>query len=242
MKKFLIITLLAFVSCFFMTNNMQEEQKENVKDSEEVIVTPTPEVTPTYAEPEIEEEPKEEQKEEPKDEELVKILDYIPDVVIDLKYATEENFTGVVIYESDEALLRYGTVKKLKKVQEELKKLGYKLCIWDAFRPKEAQFKLWEICPNPIYVANPNKGFSKHSRGNTVDITIVSLSGEKVEMPSEFDDFTKKADRDYSDVSKEAGENAKMLEKVMEEAGFKGYAGEWWHYSDEKEYSVFSQD
>ena len=57
-------------------------------------------------------------------------------------------------------------------------------------------------------------------------------------MPSEFDDFTKKADRDYSDVSKEAGENAKMLEKVMEEAGFKGYAGEWWHYSDEKEYPV----
>ena len=193
MKKFLIITLLAFVSCFFMTNNMQEEQKENVKDFEEVVATPTPEVTPTYVEPEI--------KEEPKDEELVKILDYIPDVVIDLKYATEENFTGVVIYESDEALLRYGTMKKLEKAQEELKKLGYKLCIWDAFRPKEAQFKLWEICPNPIYVANPNKGFSKHSRGNTV-------------------------------------ENAKMLEKVMEEAGFKGYAGEWWHYSDEKEYPV----
>ncbi len=103
---------------------------------------------------------------------------------------------------------------------------------------KEAQFKLWEICPNPIYVANPNKGFSKHSRGNTVDITIVSLSGEKVEMPSGFDDFTKKADRDYSDVSKEAGENAKLLEKVMEEAGFEGYAGEWWHYSDEEEYPV----
>lgn len=234
MKKFLIITVLAFVSCFFMTNNMQEETKENVKDFEEVVATPTPEVTPTYVEPEI--------KEEPKDEELVKILDYIPDIVIDLKYATEENFTGVVIYESDEALLRYGTMKKLEKAQEELKKLGYKLCIWDAFRPKEAQFKLWEICPNPIYVANPNKGFSKHSRGNTVDITIVSLSGEKVEMPSGFDDFTKKADRDYSDVSKEAGENAKLLEKVMEEAGFKGYAGEWWHYSDEKEYSVFSQD
>ena len=123
MKKFLIITLLAFVSCFFMTNNMQEEQKENVKDFEEVVATPTPEVTPTYVEPEI--------KEEPKDEELVKILDYIPDVVIDLKYATEENFTGVVIYESDEALLRYGTMKKLEKAQEELKKLGYKLCIWD---------------------------------------------------------------------------------------------------------------
>lgn len=206
MKKFLIIIVVAFISCFFMTNNMQEETNENVKDPEEVIVTPTPEATPTYVEPEIEEESKEEskeeQKEEPKDEELVKILDYIPDVVIDLKYATEENFTGVVIYESDEALLRYGTVKKLEKAQEELKKLGYKLCIWDAFRPKEAQFKLWEICPNPIYVANPNKGFSKHSRGNTVDITIVSLSGEKIEMPSGFDDFTKKADRDYSDVSK----------------------------------------
>ena len=220
MKKFLIITLLAFVSCFFMTNNMQEEQKENVKDSEEVIVTPTPEVTPTYAEPELEEEPKEEQKEEPKDEELVKILDYIPDVVIDLKYATEENFTGVVIYESDEALLRYGTVKKLKKVQEELKKLGYKLCIWDAFRPKEAQFKLWEICPNSIYVANPNKGFSKHSRGDTVDITIVSLSGEKVEI--KFGEIRKEDDTYLvNDMTKDGDVlSVKTLEDIFD--GFVG--------------------
>lgn len=58
MKKFLIITVLAFISCFLMTNNMQEETKENVKEPKEVIVTPTPEVTPTYVEPEIKEEPK----------------------------------------------------------------------------------------------------------------------------------------------------------------------------------------
>ena len=176
--------------------------------------------------------------EEPTDEELVRILDYIPDIIIDLKYATTDNFTGQVIYESDEAYLRYGTVKKLMQVQEAAKIQGYLLVIWDAYRPVEAQFALWEICPDSTYVANPNKGYSKHSRGNTVDISLTTLDGQAVEMPSGFDDFTKLADRNYSDVSQEAGNHSTLLEKMMEEAGFKGYSKEWWHYSDTTDYSV----
>jgi len=174
----------------------------------------------------------------PSDDDLVLILDYIPDMVIDLKYATTDNFTGQVIYENDAAYLRYGTVKKLMQVQEELKALGYKLVLWDGYRPVEAQFKLWEICPDSTYVANPNKGFSKHSRGNTVDITLVTLDGQPVEMPTGFDDFTRKADRDYSDVSEAAAKNSQMLEDIMIKVGFKGYSGEWWHYSDVTEYPV----
>lgn len=175
---------------------------------------------------------------EPSDDEMVQILDYIPDMVIDLKYATTDNFTGQVIYENDDAYLRYGTVKKLMQVQEELKTLGYKLVLWDGYRPVAAQFKLWDICPDSTYVANPNKGFSKHSRGNTVDITLVTLDGQPVEMPTGFDDFTKEADRDYSDVSAIAANNSQMLEDIMTKAGFKGYSGEWWHYSDATEYPV----
>lgn len=175
---------------------------------------------------------------EPSDEDMVLILDYIPDMVIDLKYATIDNFTGQVIYENDDAYLRYGTVKKLMQVQEELKTLGYKLVLWDGYRPVAAQFKLWDICPDSTYVANPNKGFSKHSRGNTVDITIVTLDGQLVEMPTGFDDFTKEADRDYSDVSEAAAKNSQLLEDIMTKAGFKGYSGEWWHYSDTTEYQV----
>lgn len=175
---------------------------------------------------------------EPTDDEMVRVLDYIPDMVIDLKYATTENFTGQVIYDDSDAYLRYGTVKKLMQVQEALKAKGYKLVLWDGYRPVAAQYKLWDICPDSRYVANPNKGFSKHSRGNTVDITIVTLEGQVVEMPTGFDDFTKKADREYSDVSMKAAQNSQMLEDIMIEAGFSGYSGEWWHYSDTTEYPV----
>ena len=172
------------------------------------------------------------------DKTLVRIRDYIPTVLVDLKYATKDNFTGVVIYDFTEPSLRYGTVKKLAKVQEELLASGYSLKIWDAYRPPSAQFKLWEVCPNPVYVANPNKGFSSHSRGNTIDVTLVKADGSAIEMPTGFDDFSKHADRDYSDVSDTAAENAKYLEGLMKKHGFNCYFGEWWHYSDSVAYPV----
>ena len=90
------------------------------------------------------------EKKNPPDGELVRILDYIPDAVIDLRYATTNNFTGTVIYDDNdnEARLCYGTVKKLAKVQNELKEKGYSIIIWDAYRSSEAQYKLWEVCPD----------------------------------------------------------------------------------------------
>ena len=195
---------------------------------------PVPELTiPT--EPVIEETIPES---EPLDSDLVEIQSYIPNVVIDLKYATTDNFTGVIIYDDDVACLRYGTIKKLIKVQRELNDLGYTLVIWDAYRPKEAQFKLWDVCPDGRYVANPHKGFSSHSRGNTIDITIQTLNGEYVEMPTGFDDFSVLADRNYSDVSKTAKNNSLLLENIMKKYGFKPYSAEWWHYSDSISYNV----
>ena len=174
----------------------------------------------------------------PNDDAFVRITDYIPSLAVDLKYAGTDNFTGQVIYESQEAWLRYGTVKKLISVQQELNEMGYGLKLWDGFRPPSAQFKLWEICPDPTYVSNPNNGFSNHSRGNTVDITLVDENGNEIEMPTGFDDFSAKADRDYSDCTAAAAENARMLENIMEKHGFKGYYGEWWHYTDLDSYEV----
>jgi len=175
---------------------------------------------------------------EPADAEFVRIAEYIPDAVIDLKYATADNFTQQVIYDFGEPWLRYGTVKKLMLVQQELKAQGFRLKIWDAFRPPAAQFKLWNICPDPTYVSNPNNGFSSHSRGNTVDITLVYDDGSAVEMPTGFDDFSEKADRDYSDCTAKAAANAKLLEAIMQRCGFKPYYGEWWHYTDTTSYDV----
>lgn len=174
---------------------------------------------------------------EPEDDEYVLVNKYIPDIYVELMYATDNNFTGVRIYDFTDAYLRYGTVKKLANVQKELKEQGYSLKIWDAYRPFEAQQKLWEVYPDPNYVANPANGMKKHNLGGTVDITMVAADGSVISMPTEFDDFSLKADRDYSDIEdEEAVKNVMILQNAMENNGFTGYQGEWWDYSDTVEY------
>lgn len=176
---------------------------------------------------------------EPEDDEYVLVNKYIPDIYVELMYATENNFTGVRIYDFTDAYLRYGTVKKLANVQKELKEQGYSLKIWDAYRPFEAQQKLWEVYPDPNYVANPANGMKKHNLGGTVDITMVAADGSVISMPTEFDDFSLKADRDYSDIEdEEAVKNVMILQNAMENNGFTGYQGEWWDYSDTVEYEA----
>lgn len=175
---------------------------------------------------------------EPADDAFVSVTDWIPGIYTDLRYASDNNFTGQVIYDFSDACLRHGTVRKLAAAQKTLEEAGYSLLIWDAFRPVSAQFRLWDICPDPAYVANPEKGYSSHSRGNTVDLTLVTPEGESVEMPTDFDNFTAMADRDYSDVSEEAAAHARLLEEAMTAAGFRPYSAEWWHYSDTERYPV----
>lgn len=176
---------------------------------------------------------------EPEDDEYVLVKKYIPDIYVELMYVTDNNFTGVRIYDFTDAYLRYGTVKKLANVQKELKEQGYSLKIWDAYRPFEAQQKLWEVYPDPNYVANPANGMKKHNLGGTVDITMVAADGTVISMPTEFDDFSLKADRDYSDIEdEEAVKNVMILQNAMENNGFTGYQGEWWDYSDTVEYEA----
>lgn len=176
---------------------------------------------------------------EPEDDEYVLVNKYIPDIYVELMYATDNNFTGVRIYDFTDAYLRYGTVKKLANVQKELKEQGYSLKIWDAYRPFEAQQKLWEVYPDPNYVTNPANGMKKHNIGGTVDITMVTADGSVISMPTEFDDFSLKADRDYSDIEdEEAVKNVMILQNAMENNGFTGYQGEWWDYSDTVEYEA----
>ena len=172
------------------------------------------------------------------DEVFVRVLDYIPTASQELRYATENNFTGQVIYDFEDVYLRWGTVKKLMLVSQDLEELGLYIKIWDGFRPVSAQFVLWEVCPDPTYVANPTTGHSSHSRGNTVDLTLVDANGQEVEMPTGFDDFSPLANRDYSDCTDVAANNAQLLEILMEKHGFSGYYGEWWHFSDTVSYPV----
>lgn len=175
----------------------------------------------------------------PADDTLVKIADYIPGIAQELHYATENNFTGKVVYEFTDAYLRYGTVKKLIAAQEILNEQGLGLKIWDGFRPVYAQAKLFEAWPDPNYVSHPVTGYRAHCRGNAADVTLVDLAtGEELEMPTRFDDFSAKADRNYSDCTEIQAKNAKILEDAMVAAGLTPYSAEWWHYTDPVDYAV----
>lgn len=205
---------------------VQTEVTVPVTEEPETVPATEPETVPTLPpEPES-------------DDVMVRVLDYIPSALQELRYATENNFTGQVIYTFEDAYLRYGTVRKLQLVSEDLAELGLYIKIWDGFRPVSAQFTLWKVYPDPTYVANPNTGYSSHSRGNTIDLTLVDENGVEVEMPTGFDDFSARADRNYSDCTETAANNAQLLEILMEKHGFTGYAGEWWHFSDNTSYPV----
>ncbi len=168
--------------------------------------------------------------------EFVRIRDYIPDIYVDLKYAAPDNFTGHTIYQFTDAWLRYSSVQKLAQAQSLLREQGYSLVIWDAFRPHAAQHKLWEVYPVDGFVANPIKGCSPHTRGNTVDVALCTLEGELLEMPCEFDDFSNRANRDYSDATPAAAHHATIMEQAMDAAGFRPYFDEWWHFVDRETY------
>ena len=170
--------------------------------------------------------------------EFVRVRDYIPDLLVELPYATPDNFMGRAVYSFSDAWLRLGTVKRLCRVQETLKRQGLGLKILDAFRPPAAQFVMWDVLPDDEFVANPNKGFSNHSRGNAVDVTLVDTEGKELPMPTEFDDFSPRAGRAYRGPDEKRTENMLLLERTMEAEGFRPYSGEWWHFADVDVYPV----
>ncbi len=232
MKKRILSTLLL---CLLLTGcgHIVPKQPPESTPSPVPVVTPSPTPSPMPTPTPMPTPPP-----EVPDETLVNVQDYLPGVCVDLRYATERNSMHQAVYDFTEARLRYGTVKKLAVAADLLAAEGYALLIWDAWRPVEAQFMLWAVCPDTTYVANPNTGYSDHSRGNTVDISLVTLDGKSVEMPSDFDEFSPLADRNYADVSEAAAAHANLLEQAMTAAGFVPYIGEWWHYADSVRYEV----
>lgn len=230
MKKLLIIIL-----CALLVGCAPKEPPEGTLPTTAAIETvpPVTETEPPVTIPET-------TLPEPEDDALVSVTDYIPGIFVELKYATADNFTGQVIYDFTQAQLRYGTVKKLAAAQEFFESQGLSLKIWDAYRPVAAQWKLWDVYPDSNFVANPNRTHSSHSRGNTIDVTLVDKNGRELEMPTGFDDFSALADRDYSDCSLITAENARLLESILQQYGFQGYQKEWWHFTDTDSYEVIA--
>lgn len=171
------------------------------------------------------------EKQVPDEDRLVDIGTVNPNIRLDIRYATTNNFLKRQLYAEARCALRAGVAQKLSRVQEDLQQRGLGLKVFDCYRPLSVTKQMWEVLPDPRYVANPANG-SRHNRGAAVDLTLVDSNGAELEMPTEFDDFTEKADRDYrgNDVSPEARKNSQLLEDVMKKHGFVPLVTEWWHY------------
>jgi D-alanyl-D-alanine dipeptidase len=164
------------------------------------------------------------------DTSFVHLKDYSKDFEYDLKYATSDNFLKAKVYDCPACFLRLKTVKALIEANKEFVKKGYKIKIFDCYRPLTIQKKMWELVPNPAYVADPSKG-SIHNRGGAVDITLVDTKGKELDMGTPFDFFGIEASHNYSDVSLEVKQNRALLKNTMLKNGFKSFESEWWHYN-----------
>lgn len=161
---------------------------------------------------------------------FVKLKNFSGDFVFDMKYATDANFLKAKVYDCDECYLRMKTIKNLIDANTEFQSLGYKIKLFDCYRPLDIQKKMWEIVPNTDYVADPKKG-SIHNRGGAVDITLVDSDGKELDMGTSFDFFGPEAAHNYQGVSRKIRKNRTLLKEIMLKHNFKSFDSEWWHYN-----------
>lgn len=167
---------------------------------------------------------------------LVDITTIAPGVVVDMRYASNRNFTHKRIYPVARCLLRRAVARRLARVEARLQKRGLGLKLWDCYRPISVQQRFWKLVPDPRYVARPvvRNGKlvsgSKHNRGAAVDLTLVDAHGRELEMPTDHDNFSGKAHADYAGGTARSRSNRAVLRHAMEAEGFTALATEWWHF------------
>jgi D-alanyl-D-alanine dipeptidase len=152
------------------------------------------------------------------------------DVAFDIAYATPNNFTGKPVYARAGAYLLKEALPLFEKAIDLARPLGLKLKIFDAFRPSEAQWVLWNHTPDPDFLADPRRG-SAHSRGAALDLTLVdAATGRELDMGTPFDAFTPLSHHANLEISVDAQRNRLILLGLMSAAGWDFYSKEWWHY------------
>ena len=161
---------------------------------------------------------------------LVPLETVEPPCLPEVRYATRHNFTGKVLYPVPRVFLHRDTARALSAVQRDLQRRGLGLKVWDAYRPLSVQWKMWNLIRDERYVSNPAKNKGRHTRGTAVDVTLIDKRGRELPMPSDFDDFSERAHRDYRGGTAEQRRNRGILGEVMQKHGFVPYPSEWWHF------------
>ncbi len=162
---------------------------------------------------------------------LVDVVRLVPDAVVDLRYAGADNFLGRPLYPEARCLLLRPTAERLARAAARLRRRGYRLLLWDCYRPLSAQREMWRLRPRPGYVADPRRG-SHHNRGAAVDLSLAGADGRPVEMPTAFDTFDRRARADAVDgISAPARLHRRLLRQAMEAEGFLVNPREWWHFA-----------
>lgn len=174
---------------------------------------------------------------------LVELITLDPTIKLDIRYATDNNFVGRKVYPEARAFLQKPAAEALLKVHRELKKQGLGLVIFDGYRPWSITKLFWEVTPEDKrkFVADPVKG-SKHNRGCAVDLSIYDLkTGQLLEMPSAYDEFTGRASPAYPGGTPQQRANRELLRRLMESRGFTVNPNEWWHfdYKDWEKYAIY---
>jgi D-alanyl-D-alanine dipeptidase len=167
---------------------------------------------------------------EPDEQAFVNLQNYSWDFVLDMRYATPQNFLKEKVYPCEACFLRVKTVKALLAANQSFLSKGYRIKIYDCYRPLSIQKKMWKIVPDANYVANPKKG-SIHNRGGAVDISLVDANGVELDMGTPFDFFGKEASHLYESLSDTIKANRLFLKETMLQHEFKSFDSEWWHYN-----------
>ena len=169
-------------------------------------------------------------------EALVK-LDTLNDrFTYDIRYASTNNFLEEAFYDCAACYLRPEVANVLKEANHYFCEKGYRIVLFDCYRPVRAQKKMWAVYPNPQYVANPYTSGSVHNRGAAVDISLEKLDGTPVDMGTDHDYFGKEAHIDNTSLPQKVLEYRKLLQEGMLRFGFETIRTEWWHFNYKKNY------
>lgn len=173
---------------------------------------------------------------------LVDVLQMDTTFVLDIKYATSDNFTKQILYPCARCLLRKEAALALVQAHKSLKAQGFYLILFDCYRPHAVQQKMWAVYPDRRYVADPKKG-STHNRGTAIDVSLANHAKQAIDMGSPYDFFGKISHFAYKDLPDSTLFLRKFLRKELEKVGFRGITTEWWHFSHRKQkHRILNED